>query len=194
MLKIALTGKLRSGKSAVAERLFYEHGFEWPISFGGPLKYYADRIFDVSEGDRKPRAIYQQFGQLCRTIDENVWIKHAEFSVKQALDSRSTRGIVIDDLRQPNEYEWCRENGFVIIRITAPDKIRMARAIEANDDCTVHDFAHETERHTDSFEVDFEVVNDGTIDDLYAQVDVIVAQIHAREATPSAPPSSASKI
>src|SRR5690606_34022195 len=174
MLKIALTGKLRSGKSAVAERLFYEHGFEWPISFGGKLKYYADRIFDVSEGDRKPRAIYQQFGQLCRTIDEDVWIKHAEFSVQQALDSRSTRGIVIDDMRQPNEYEWCRENGFVIVRVTAPEDVRLERARQAGDIFDADDLAHETESYVDSFEVDAEISNEGTLDDLYAQVDALI--------------------
>src|SRR5690606_38371588 len=171
MLKIALTGKLRSGKSAVAERLFYEHGFEWPISFGGPLKYYADRIFDVSEAGAKPRAIYQQFGQLCRAIDEDVWIKHAEFSVQQALNQRSTRGIVISDLRQPNEYEWCQRNGFGIVRVNAPDEFRLERARLAGDDFTEADLAHETESYVDSFEVDAEITNAGTLDELYAQVD-----------------------
>ena len=177
MLKIALTGKLRSGKDVIADRLFTDHGFELPISFGSSLKYYADKIFDVSEGYAKPRKLYQQFGQLCRTIDEDVWVKHAEFSVKQALDSRSTTGIVISDLRQPNEYEWCRRNGFVIVRVTASDEIRMARAIEANDDFSVHDFAHETEQYVDKFDVDYEIVNDGSLDELYAQVDAFITDV-----------------
>lgn len=179
MLKIALTGKLRSGKSAVAERLFYEHGFEWPISFGGKLKYYADRIFDVNEGDRKPRAIYQQFGQLCRSIDEDVWIKHAEFSVQQALDSRSTRGIVIDDMRQPNEYEWCRANGFVIVRVSAPLEARVKRAEIAGDAFELADLEHNTESYVDGFNCDWEIVNNGSLSELWAKVDELVTGLKA---------------
>lgn len=175
VLKIALTGKLRSGKDVIADRLFTEHGFELPISFGSSLKYYADKIFDVSEGYAKPRKLYQQFGQLCRTIDEDVWVKHAEFSVKQALDRRSTTGIVISDLRQPNEYDWCKRNGFVIVRVTAPDEIRLERARQAGDIFDADDLAHETESYVDSFEVDAEIANDGTLDELYAQVDEFIS-------------------
>ncbi|MFE5278591.1 hypothetical protein ACFQ9F_30120, partial [Bacillus cereus] len=83
----------------------------------------------------KPRALYQQFGQLMRQIDGDVWVKHVERKVEGIVDYRSTHdhhiGVVITDLRQPNEYEWARRNGFTIIRVTAPDDVRRQRAEQA---------------------------------------------------------------
>jgi hypothetical protein len=114
-----------------------------------------------------------------REIDPDVWVKHAERAVKGALDFRVNTGaervgIVLTDVRQANEVAWCRANGFTLIRVTAPDEVRIARAIAAGDDFTVHDLAHETELSIDGFEVDAEIVNDGSVDDLKAKVDEIM--------------------
>jgi dephospho-CoA kinase len=102
--------------------------------------------------------------------------------VQGAIDFRVNTGaervgIALTDVRQANEVAWCRENGFTLIRVTAPDEVRIARAIEAGDDFTVHDLAHETELAIDGFEVDYEVINDGTVDELKAQIDAILSQI-----------------
>lgn len=178
VLKIALTGKMRSGKDEVARRLMYEHGFEFPIGFGDMLKFYADKVYcHTVNTEAKQRRMYQVFGQACREYDPDVWIRHVEFSVNKALDKRSTRGIVISDLRQPNEYDWCKRNGFVIVRVTAPDEIRLERAKQAGDIFEADDLAHETESYVDSFEVDYEIVNDGSLDELYAKVDELVAKL-----------------
>jgi dephospho-CoA kinase len=117
-----------------------------------------------------------------REIDPDVWVKHAERAVQGALDFRVNTGaervgIVLTDVRQANEVAWCRENGFTLIRVTAPDEVRIARAIAANDDFTVHDLAHETELAIDGFAVDYEIVNDGSVDDLKRQVDAIMEAI-----------------
>jgi dephospho-CoA kinase len=126
----------------------------------------------------KPREGYQRFGQLIREeFDENVWVKHLASTVEFLEDSRKTRGIVITDLRQPNEYEWCRANGFIIVRVTAPDELRIARAKAAGDDFSAEDLSHETESHVDSFVVDYEIHNDGTIADLDTKVDEMMAEI-----------------
>lgn len=174
VLKIALTGKMRSGKDEIAKHLAYKHGFEWPIAFGDMLKYYADLIYAHNSG-AKQRRMYQVFGQACREYDPDVWIRHAEFAVKQALEKRSTRGIVISDLRQPNEYDWCKRNGFVIVRVTAPEDVRLARAKQAGDIFEADDAEHETEQYVDSFEVDAEISNEGTLDELYTQVDEFIS-------------------
>jgi len=177
VFKLAITGKFRSGKDAVADRLFSEHGFELPIAFGSPLKYYADKIYAHTPRDSsgKQRRMYQIFGQAARAFDEDVWVRHAEYSVNMALNSRSTTGIVISDLRQPNEYEWCKRNGFVIVRVTAPEEIRLERAKEAGDIFEADDLAHETEQYVDSFEVDYEIINNGTLFELYAKVDEFIS-------------------
>jgi dephospho-CoA kinase len=181
--KIALTGKLRAGKDEASNHLYIKHGFD-SVAFGDALKRNAHAVFPWISDGTKPRALYQRYGQLMREIDPDVWIKHAERAVQGAIDFRvgmgaEKIGIVITDLRQPNEFEWAKANGFTIIRVTAPDEVRIARVIEAGDDFSVHDLAHETELAIDGFAVDAEIHNDGTVDELKAQIDSILSQIRA---------------
>jgi dephospho-CoA kinase len=181
IVKIALTGKMRSGKDTAANHLYIRHSFD-RVAFGDALKKNAHAAFPWVSEFSKPRALYQQFGQLMREIEPDVWIKHAELAVKGAIEFRVNTGaekvgVVITDLRQPNEYEWAKANGFTIIRVTAPDEDRIARAKIAGDDFTEADLEHETESHIDGFAVDAEIVNGGTVDELEAQIDLILEAI-----------------
>jgi dephospho-CoA kinase len=178
VIKIALTGKLRAGKDEVANRLCIQHRFD-RVAFGDALKRNAHAVFPWVSERNKPRALYQQFGQLIRQIDPETWVKHAERSVESLVNLRAEMGderigIVVTDLRQPNEYEWARANGFTIVRVTAPDDVRLARAQAAGDDFTEADLTHETEQAIDGFAVDYEIRNDSGLVELYAQVDAIV--------------------
>jgi dephospho-CoA kinase len=182
IIKIALTGKLRSGKDTVANHLYIRHSFN-RVAFGDALKKNAHATFPWVSEFSKPRSLYQQFGQLMRQIEPDVWVKHAERAVKGAIDfnvhtGADLIGVVITDLRQPNEYEWARANGYTIIRVTAPDEDRIARAKIAGDDFNEADLVHETESHTDGFAVDYEIVNAGTVDDLKRKIDTVLAQIN----------------
>jgi dephospho-CoA kinase len=182
VVKIALTGKMRSGKDTVANHLYIRHSFN-RVAFGDALKKNAHATFPWVSEFSKPRALYQQFGQLMRQIEPNVWIKHAEQAVKGAIDFHVNTGaekvgVVITDVRQQNEVDWCRANGFTLIRVTAPDEDRIARAKIAGDDFNEADLEHETESHIDSFDCDYEIVNAGSLDDLKAQIDAILAQIN----------------
>jgi dephospho-CoA kinase len=182
VVKIALCGRLRSGKDTIANHLYLKYGFS-QVAFGDALKRVAHETFPWVSEFSKPRALYQSVGQLMREIDSEVWIKHAEQAVKGAIDFRVNTGaekvgVVITDVRQQNEVDWCRSNGFTLIRVTAPDEDRIARAIAAGDDFNENDLEHETEQAIDSFEVDHEVTNAGTVDDLKAQIDAILSQIN----------------
>lgn len=195
--RIALTGTLRSGKTSAAFHLTHNHGFA-SISFGSALKHYAEKLFANSDvypteyitrdcpfsadgkytvGTRKPRKLYQDFGQAMRALDGDIWINHAEQSLALAEDSRGTAGVVIDDLRQPNEYEWAKRNGFVVIRVNADEGARIARAKALGDTFGADELAHDTEQHVDSFEVDYEITNDGDYVSLERQIDEIMGEI-----------------
>lgn len=179
-LKIAICGRLRSGKDEVSNRLWFDHGFEPPIAFGTTLKYYAEKVYAHTPRDGgKQRRMYQIFGQAAREYDPDVWIRHVDFSVVQSLNKRDAVGVVISDLRQPNEYDWARANGFIIVRVTAPLEARVKRAEIAGDAFELADLEHDTESYVDSFEVDYEIVNDGSLADLHANIDEILTKIKA---------------
>ncbi|MEW9697974.1 adenylate kinase [Paenibacillus sp. SI8] len=192
-VNIALTGHLRSGKDTVGAYLTERYGYT-RFAFGDELKRYANDIFDVN-GSAKPRELYQWFGQTMRERDPDVWVrkcfdKISEYRVlKERADayrlislgrfSVSFR-VVISDLRQQNEYARCRYEGFVIIRVAAPEGVRINRAIQSVDTFKLVDLHHETESHVNTFAVDYEIVNDGSVEDLYAKVDAIMAEVGAR--------------
>ncbi len=202
MIRIALTGKMRSGKSKAAKHLFMEHGFH-EIAFGDELKRVADELFDGTDvkeyasipiyrknedipflpdneiiGYRKPRRRYQDFGQYMRQLDPNVWIRHAEQSMHVWENMRNVNGIVISDLRQPNEEEWAKANGFTIVRINANEDARLERARTLGDDFSVEDLRHETELHVDDILADYEITNDDDCtDEMFSRLDEIVSII-----------------
>jgi len=160
MMRIAITGKLRSGKTSISDYL--ERAYEYKrIAFGDALKRYAHEIF--GEVENKPRELYQSFGQKMREIDSDVWVKQVERVINE-WESVTNYSVVIDDLRQPNEYEWARDNGFTIIRINADKDVRIKRAEALGDDFDEENLSHDTESHVDKFEVDYDFVNNTTED------------------------------
>lgn len=178
MTRIALCGKLRSGKDEVAAHIALKHPGFFRLAFGTALKDAYHGLFPWVPKDPKPRAGYQSFGQEMRRLyGDDLWIRHVARDVEILEKVYGCRSVVITDLRQPNEYEWCRANGFIIVRVTAPDELRIARAKAAGDVFAEDDLAHVTESHVDEYEVDYEIHNDGTIDELKAKVDEVIKRI-----------------
>lgn len=193
----AITGEMRSGKDAVAEYLARKYGYT-RFAFGDELKRYYHELFGPTE--TKPREGYQWFGQVMRERDPDIWVRKC-FEVIKNLDDEFYRGAysvvdketgkivlnvpanplraVISDLRQPNEYIRCRSEGYVIIRVTAPEALRIDRAIKSGDTFNLRDLTHDTESHARSFDVDYEIVNDGTLADLYTKVDEVIRNVSA---------------
>lgn len=174
-IRIAIYAPMRSGKSEAARLLAAHHGFV-RRSFGGALKAYAHEIFDKADGV-KPRALYQQFGQLCRKIDPDVWVRHLADNIEATCPDDN---IVIDDLRQPNEYAWARANGFIIVKLECDADTRKARLEALGEPVTEDLLTHETETHFADFEPDYVIPNDGDTIDLRANIAMMVADIRSR--------------
>jgi dephospho-CoA kinase len=172
-IKIALTGRLRAGKDTAAGYLALYYDFT-PYAFGDELKESFHRAFPNVPGLPKPRNFYQKFGQWAREVmGADIWITHCLGKIERYKSER----VLITDLRQLNEYSALREAGYTIIRITAPESLRIKRALDAGDDFTVHDLVHETELNVDSFEVDYRVINAGDTLALTKQLDAIMKEL-----------------
>lgn len=181
LVKIAFVGKMRTGKTIAATHLASSKSYH-SMSFGQTLMHFADKLFINSvsyptEIGKKPRKLYQDFGQAMRALDPDIWIKHVEQSMGIYEDFLSIKGFVIDDLRQPNEMEWAKSNGFTIVRINASDKDRRKRAVDEGDVFTEADLTHETESHIDGFSVDYDIYNDGSYGDLLMKIEEIAKEV-----------------
>lgn len=183
--KIALTGHARSGKDTVGQYLVDQYGFK-RFAFADEMKRLLHELFPQIPSDPKPRRAYQVFGEGLRNLDipgaKHVWINATMRQIEtyiwwhSEVDERGAN-VVITDLRTPLEYERLRAEGFTIIRVKAQSALRIARAQQAGDDFSLEDLTHDTESHIDSFSPDYEVVNDGSVDDLKAQIDAIMGAI-----------------
>lgn len=186
MVKIALTGKVRSGKDTVAEYLDNEYGLV-PFAFGGALKSEFHKEYPHIPRDPKPVRGYQLYGQLMKYVkDSNIWIdkcfERIVYTEEVARNYDTTGEAIqfspmITDLRQPDEYERCLKEGFTIVRVSCPDDIRLERLNSEGDKFTLEDLNFETEKWLDSFDVDYDITNDSTLDNLYKQLDNVMAEL-----------------
>lgn len=174
---VGLIGKLRAGKDVVAAYLADKYGYT-RFAFGDELKRYAHEIFGEPAPGEKPRELYQWFGQTMRQRDPDVWVRKCLeritwFNYVYAL-SVPAKPVVITDTRQPNEFTALQSAGYVLIRVEAPDGLRIQRAVESGDTFSYVDLAHGTETALDGYAADFTVTNDAGLAELYAQIDEIV--------------------
>ena len=190
-IKIALTGKMRSGKDTVGRYAVEKYGMV-RFAFGDGLKRNFHKEYPHIPKDPKPVRGYQLYGQLMRYVkDENIWVdecfKSINYTKKVADDYRkyfneeTTTPFmpVITDLRQPNEYERCVAEGFTIIRVHCPNKIRLERIQTTGDNVSMEDLDFETEKHVDGFKVDYEIDNSVSLQDLYAQFAEIMEELRS---------------
>lgn len=177
---IGFVGKRRSGKDTAA-RVLISQGFA-PVKFAGALKemlkaYFlyvgvpTQEIDLLIEGDYKeimcgrlggqtPRWAMQTLGTEWgrNLIDKELWVNAC---IDRCLLLTGRSPVVVTDARFENEVAALQGIGGKIIRITRPGS--------ATD-------SHESERYIDTLPADYEITNDGTIDELHAKVLTLVNQ------------------
>lgn len=168
-MKIALFGEGGSGKDYIANILIRQYKFS-RYAFSDGIRKLAEEYFperyNLSEKDRK---LLQDIGEKLREIDELIWVKYLFKEINQTtkerdLTSMSPEKIVITDLRQPHEYEYLKNEGYLFIRIQADENIRLKRMKARGDRFNKEDMSHKTESYYNTFEYDFVIENNGNND------------------------------
>jgi len=192
---IAINGKIGSGKDTVGSFIQQINtDRNWQIKkFAGKLKEVASILSGVSvdrfeDQEFKKQDMnscwgmtYRDFLQKIGTeamrngLHENVWV-NALFSEYIVLDDtkRASMGNVIDysdcsfpdwiitDLRFANEFDSVKQRRGITVRVTRP-------GLTFNN--------HISETALDNFQFDYEIVNDGTLEDLYEKVKKLCEKI-----------------
>lgn len=180
---IGLTGKAGSGKDSVADVLIGTFGFTRE-SFASDLKQAVldldpyvrmdgTRMVRLSEivdaygmDDAKRRfpevrRLLQVFGtEVIRNRDEDFWIN----SLQNRVLHRTSRHIVITDVRFDNEAQWIHQSHGRVYEILRPGY--QDGVINAG---------HASESGLDPSLVDDQILNDGTLEDLQLMVAGLVS-------------------
>ena len=132
-MKIAICGKMASGKTTIAEHLRHIIGHNGGfriVSMAGEVKRVGRELFGMEEKDRP---LLQQIGMKMREIRESVWL--------DALirESEKHELVVCDDVRFINEAETLKEHGWVLIKLDINDDLQKQRLQDTyGDDWKIH--------------------------------------------------------
>lgn len=119
-MKIAIIGKMCSGKSYIADHIVKKYKFE-KYSFANKIKSIAKELFEMHT---KNRNLLQTIADKMKDINENVWVN---FLISKIKDKDN---IVIDDVRFINEYKALDKLGFIFIKLNIDTKTQKKRLIQ----------------------------------------------------------------
>lgn len=126
-MKIAICGKMCSGKTTLAKKLMLDNPLLVHKSIASKVKAIAIELYGMKEEPtKKDRWLLQQIGTRLREIDPDVWIN--------AIVNSPDEHVVVDDLRYENEARVLKEHGWVIIRLDVTPEEQRARIIRTYPD------------------------------------------------------------
>lgn len=171
-VRFALVGKSGSGKSSageiLAERFDITH-----IRTGKICREIAFLLFGNED-----KSSTQRLDDALTQIDPSIFLRAALREIESTTDelSGSGKGFIIDALRFESDLMLAKEHGCSIIRISAPEEVRVTRLAERKQ---VFDLAtdglHRSEHELDAAQADYEIVNDQDLEALRAALSIIEA-------------------
>lgn len=183
---IGITGLKGHGKDTIADRLVSNYQFN-KVPFANPLKEALKEIFMFSDeqlyGNEKevpdprwfgitPRKVMQfagtellrdQLAKLIPELGQDVWIHRFKLFYENEKEKNENLRIAISDARFKNKGIVIKKLGGIIIKVMRP-------GIITND-------THKSETEQNEIEPDIIIINDGSLDELYAKVDKIMSEL-----------------
>ena len=175
-IKIAITGKMGTGKSTVTrilQELLNEHDNSCYIAS------YSSVIRKILlELDLNPtRELMQATGDFFREFDKDVWTNALLKEIKSVSSP-----IVIEGIRYVFERDKLVSNGFKIIKVDSSEVLRKKR-IELRDNISIDTKTwltwqqHSTEKYVDQIKEDFLIINDESLDQVKKSLVAFLNQI-----------------
>ena len=125
-MKIAICGKMASGKTTLADYLCKNYEFT-KFSLAGPVKSLSRFLFDIPQ-DEKNREIFQRVGDGARNhLFDDIWIQTLDQQVSLYEKNNKGAHIVVDDVRYENEALYLSHNGWKIIKIEIAEPLQIER-------------------------------------------------------------------
>ena len=120
-MKIAIIGKMCSGKSTIAE-IIQDHDPQYEkFSFGQKVKDLAKELFNMIGKDRE---LLINFANKMRDIDPDVWVNQVLYQTK------NKEFCIIDDIRYQNELDALIDDNWIIIKLTISKELQASRLKE----------------------------------------------------------------
>jgi len=182
---IGLFAKMRSGKDEIFKILDHM-GFDIErVAFGDVIKESFHEQFPTIPKEPKPTSQLISYGQAMREVDADVWVRPAMNIKRMRSDILAQAGLpvpsfVFTDIRQPNEYQAVKNSGAFMVKVEAPLELRVIRMLNLGEKVTPDMFEAPTERYLDSFEYDYVIYNNGTMEQLEKQVAEMLFKIQEK--------------
>lgn len=198
MLKIALSGKAKSGKNTVSDmiiKILKLCPSEFRAdAFANPIKQMIQEMFpgcnteglygsselrqnqitsilDIYNVNTLPTTYRQasiDIGRLGRSYHPDFWVWRARMNFDKASANPALKAYIISDQRFPNEREWLKSEGFVLCRVARREAAKIDDISE-----TIQD-----QQPDELF--DFILDNNSTMIDLEKQVKEMIGKITLR--------------
>ncbi len=181
MKLIGLTGKAGAGKDTLAS-LILEHTTGTTRAFADPMRRAAKEIFGLTDDQmtdrmlkeqvipywgKSPRRLLQLLGteSVRDVFGGDTWVKNADLRLEALLRAEAQEQLPVEvciwpDCRYPEEAQWIRDNGGIVIEIVRPG----IAAVEA----------HRSEQALPAELVNNRVINCDTLDDLSDLVQMLL--------------------
>jgi dephospho-CoA kinase len=184
MIIIGITGILGAGKGTVVDYLTEEKGF----------KHYSARAFITKEIEKRGLPVNRD--TMTEVSNDLRKSNSPAYIIEQLYNIAELEGhnAVIESIRTSGEVEFLKSKGdFHLLSVDAPSKIRYERIStrgSETDNVSFEKFLADEEREMKSVDpnkqnigwcvdhADYKLMNDGTVEDLQKDVDIILKKIN----------------
>lgn len=175
-MKIALYGKLRAGKSAVATVIKENLEDCEHLEFGDVVQEVVNLLYPNEKGV-KNRELLVGVGQHMRKFDEDVWVN----IIKNRIENCEKENVLVAGVRQKNEYDMLKKLGFKFIQVEASETTRIERCLQSGDRFNKEALRDYTEMVLDDFEHDYLILNEKGFKELEISTRNILGDMVLRE-------------